>query len=389
MRRMGRSRLCFAFAAAAMVFGASAALVKTAVFTGDGPRGRGLVSWLRLVESSPELELVLVDADMIRAGALDGADLLIIPGGASVVEKKDLGPEGAARIRDFVRRGGGYIGACAGCCLALEEKDDPDRGIGLIPYRRIGSKGGFMMPIALNEKGAAAMGMDAGEYLVSYHGGPALVPSTNSVPDANVEAWATYASDFDCPKSSLKMFGHVALVGGTYGKGRLFAIACHPESNAFSLALVKGAFRFVLGREVTFPVVRVRRPRSLVVGAFTSAMSGVETARAILDIAACEGVDFFPMTPDEILTSQLDRVDYLVLPAGYEKFYKSKLSGQTRELVEQFVSAGGKVLAWGNAAAFAPSGTRVFVSAGECVDYIRREGAVSVTKGMHNGKEPR
>ena len=357
---------------AAMFFSVSAAPVKTAVFTGVGPRGRGLVSWLQLVQSSPELDLVLVDAKMIREGALDSVDLLVIPGGSSVVEKKDLGPEGAARIRDFVRKGGGYIGACAGCCLALEEKDNADRGIGLIPYKRIGSKGGFMMPIALNEKGATAMGMNAGEYRVSYHGGPALVPSTNSVPDANVEVWATYASDFDCPKSKLTLFGRIALVGGTYGKGRIFAIACHPESNVFSHGLVKGAFRFVLGREVTFPA-RIRRPRSLVVGAFTSAMSGVETARAILDIDASEGVDFFPMTSDEILTSQLDRVDYLVLPAGYEKFYKSKFSGQTRELVEKFASAGGRVLAWGNAVAIAPPGTRKFASAGECVDYIRRE----------------
>ena len=378
MGAIGNLRLCFAFAAAAMFFGASAAPAKTAVFTGAGPRGRGLVSWLQLVESSPELDLVLVDADMIRKGALDGVDLLIIPGGASVVEKKDLGSEGAARIRDFVRKGGGYIGTCAGCCLALEEKDDADRGIGLIPYRRIGSKGGFMMPIALNEKGAAAMGMDAGEYLVSYHGGPALEPSTNSVPDANVEVWATYASDFDCPKSKLKLFGRIALVGGTYGKGRLFAIACHPESNVSSHGLVKGAFRFVLGREVTFPI-RIRRPRSLAVGAFSTAMSGVETARALLDIDASEGVDFFPLTPDDILAGQLARVDYLVLPAGYEAFYKSKLSGQTRELVEKFVSAGGKALAWGNAAAFAPPGTRVFASAGECVDYIRRE-SVSQTR---------
>ena len=71
-----------------------------------------------------------------------------------------------------------------------EEKDDPDRGISLIPYRRIGSKGGFMMPIALNEKGAAALGMKPGEYKVSYHAGPILVPSTNAVPDAKVEVWA-------------------------------------------------------------------------------------------------------------------------------------------------------------------------------------------------------
>ena len=368
-----KPRLWVAFAVAMISIGAAAVPTKTAVYTGIGPRGRGCVSWLRLVESSPELELMLVDADMIRAGALDRAELLIIPGGASVVEKKDLGPEGAARIRDFVRRGGGYIGTCAGCCLALEEKGDPDRGIGLIPFNRIGNKGGFMIPIALNEKGAAALGMAPGEYKVSYHAGPVLVPSTNAVPDAKVEVWATYASDFDCPKSSLRMFGNIALVGGTYGKGRLFAIACHPEANVFSHGLVKGAFRFVLGREVTFPP-RIRRPRALVVGAFSSGMGGVETARALLDIDACEGVDFFPMTSDEILTGQLDRVDYFVLPAGHEPFYKVKYAGQTRELVESFASAGGKVLAWGNAAAFAPPSARVFANAGACIDFIRREG---------------
>ena len=374
MEIVGNLRSWLAFAAAAMLFGASATPAKTAVFAGDGPRGRGYISWLQLVKSSPELDLVPVDAGMIRAGALDSVDVLVIPGGSSIVEKKDLGPEGAARIRDFVRRGGGYIGTCAGCCLALDERDTPERGIGLIPYRRTGSKDGFMMPIRLNGKGAAAMGMDAGEYVVSYHGGPVLAPSTNSVPDANVEVWATYASDFDCPKSSLRMFDKIALVGGTYGKGRLFAIACHPEANVFSHGLLKGAFRFVLGREVTFPT-RIRRPRSLSVGAFTTAIGGLESAQALLDIDACEDVDFFPLTPDDIRASQLDRVDYLVFPAGYEPFYKTKFTGQTRELVEKFISAGGKALAWGNAAAFAPSGTRVFASAGECVDFIRREGA--------------
>ena len=367
-----RGALCFSIVAVSALFGASAAPAKTAVFMGNGPRGRGCVEWLRLVEASPELELVLVDAGMVRAGALDGVELLVVPGGASVVEKKDLGPEGAARIRDFVRKGGGYIGTCAGCCLVLDEKACPDRGIGLIPYKRIGSKDGFMMPIALNDKGAEAMGMKRGEYVVSYHGGPVLAPSTNSVPDANVETWATYASDFDCPKSKLKMFGRSALVGGTYGKGRIFAIACHPEANVFSLGLVKGAFRFVLGREVTFPA-RVRRPRSLAVGAFASAIGGVETARALLDIDACDGVDFFPVTPDDILSSQLDRVDYFVMPAGYGSFYAKQFSGQARELVGEFAAAGGKVLAWGNAAAFAPAGTRVFSSAAECVDFIRGE----------------
>ena len=73
--------IAFAFLSAGL-YQALAAPARTAVFVGDGPRGRGCVEWLRLVASSPELELHLVDAEMVRAGALDGAELLIMPGGA-------------------------------------------------------------------------------------------------------------------------------------------------------------------------------------------------------------------------------------------------------------------------------------------------------------------
>ncbi len=345
---------------------------RVAVFVGEGPRGRGCVSWLQLVESSPELELVLVDAEMIRNGALDKVDALVMPGGASVLEKRDLAPEGAKRIRDFIRDGGGYIGTCAGCCLALEEKGDLDRGIGLMPYNRIGSKGGFMMPIAINDRGAIAMGMKPGEYKVRYHGGPVLVPSTNSVPDAKVEVWGTYASDFDCPKSSLRMFGGIALVGGTYGKGRLFAIACHPESDAFRRDIVKGAFRYVLARPVTFPG-RIRAKKSYSVGLFSTVIGGVDTARAVLAMDAIPGADLLPLTGDEIEAGDLSHVDVLVMPGGVESFYEKKFTGAVRELVMDFAKAGGKVVAWGNGAKHAPTGAKVFATSAEAVSFLRGE----------------
>ena len=51
--------------------------------------------------------------------------------------------------------------------------------------------------------------------------------------------WGCYASDFDCPKSKLRMKGMGAIVGGTYGKGRVFTIACHPESYPAAKALLE------------------------------------------------------------------------------------------------------------------------------------------------------
>ena len=338
-------------------------------------RGRGCVEWFRLVNESPELEMTLVDGPAIADGALDGMDALVIPGGASVSEKKNLGPEGVKRVKDFIRAGGGYIGTCAGCSLLLDESAAPDRGISVIPFGREGSKGGFMMPLALNEKCAAATGLKPGQCNVSYHAGPILTPSTNFIEGADFDVWATYAGDFHSrDRPNLTMLGKPALVGGTYGRGRVFAITCHPEANIGSLDIVKGAFRYVLGRVVTFPP-RVRRQKSFTVAAFASVISGIDTARTLLDIDGIDGVDFFPVTGDEIFSGQLDRVDCLVLPDGNLGFYEKKYAGNIKELIEKFVADGGCVATWGNGAAVAPSGAKKFESGAALVESIRRKAA--------------
>eukprot|EP00928_Gymnodinium_smaydae_P040604 TRINITY_DN27521_c0_g1_i1.p1 TRINITY_DN27521_c0_g1~~TRINITY_DN27521_c0_g1_i1.p1 ORF type:complete len:300 (-),score=57.87 TRINITY_DN27521_c0_g1_i1:81-980(-) len=46
-------------------------------------------------------------------------DVLIVPGGSAAVDARLLGQAGLEAIRDFVRRGGGYCGVCAGAFLAL------------------------------------------------------------------------------------------------------------------------------------------------------------------------------------------------------------------------------------------------------------------------------
>ena len=286
MRRTGiillGAALAFGLANAdATACGQDGGRLKVGVYADEGASGIGAIEWFRLVHDSPEMELKLLDGEIVRAGGLDGLDVLVMPGGDSKLQFTSLGPDGISRMKKFVASGGGYIGTCGGCYLLLDRTGGSHKRAHMVPWDKSGAEPSLLYPtFNLNEKGAAALGMEPGEYKVSYHAGPILVPSTNAVPDAKVEVWATYASDFDCPKSKLQMFGNIALVGGTYGKGRLFAIACHPEANVFSLGLVKGAFRFVLGREVTFPT-RIRRPRSLVVGAFSSGIGGVVEERCM------------------------------------------------------------------------------------------------------------
>ena len=350
----------------------SARPLEVGVYAGTGPRSNGCVEWFRLVSASPEMNLTLLDGDDVRSGALGKLDLIVMPGGSSASIKKDLGPKGVAGLKDFIRNGGGYVGTCAGCSLLMEEKEDAARGISVIPYGRAGSKGKYLMPITVNERGSKAMGIKAGEYKVRYSAGPVLFPSTNKIEGASFEVWGCYASDFDCPKSKLRMKGMGAIVGGTYGKGRVFTIACHPESYPATHFILKGAFRYVTGREITFPP-RPRAVRALSVGFFSPVICGKEVAETAVALDKLQSVDLFPIAGEEIDTGMLDHIDYLVLPDGVSSRY-SALKGK-RELLDAYFSRGGKAVGWGAGAEHLPEGAVRCASGADTVKFLAGEAA--------------
>ena len=342
--------------------------VRTGVFSGNGPRANGFIAYLRLIANSPDLELTPVDAHDVRSGALDRLDLLVMPGGDSRSEKRDLGADGAARIREFLRRGGGYIGSCAGCCLLMDENMSPERGINVIPFYRTGSKGGYMMPVKVNAKGAKALGIAEKTYAIRYHGGPVLEPSTNVIAGASFEIWGTYEHDFGKPGSKPEMVGRGAMVGGTYGKGRVFAFAVHPENYSGTRELLRGAFRYVVGHDVAF-VERPRQVGSYVVGWFDNAVSGKDVAQAMLAVDTMTNVDLFPLSSDDIQHGMLDHVDLLVLPDGSKDFYRKKLTTAERTLIAAFQSRGGRIIGWGQGAKACPDAQEVASSA-EALDVV-------------------
>ena len=350
--------------------GGSARPIKTGVYAGRGISGNGAVEWFRIVQSSPELDLTLLDAAMIRDGGLDGLGLLVMPGGSSPEIKRELGTNGTARLRDFIRNGGGYIGTCAGCCLMMEEAPDPSRGIGVMPFYRSGSKGRFLLPIAVNAKGAKELGIKEGTYTVQYSHGPILEPSTQLVENASFEVWGTLRTDSGKYGSEPEMYGRAAIVGGTYGKGRVFTISCHPEFFENSRVIVAGAFRYVTGREVTLPV-RPRGRRALTVAAYAVCPVGVETARTLLAIDSDGALDLFPVNSEDIRRGLLDHCDALLFPHGK----KGRLDKGPQAIVDRVVSRGGFVLGWGGGNSRVPKGGRPCASADEALSALREYAA--------------
>ena len=344
--------------------------VKAGVYAGRGISGNGAVEWFRIVQSSPELEIKVLDSEMIRNGGLDGLDLLVMPGGSSPAIKRDLGTNGTARIKDFIRNGGGYVGTCAGCCLMMEEAPDPSRGIGVMPFYRSGSKGRYLIPIELNGKGAKALGINKGTYIVQYSHGPILEPSTQLVENASFEVWGTFRTDAGKYGNQPEMYGRAAVVGGTYGKGRVFVISCHPEFFENSRLIVEGAFRYVTGRNITLPV-RPRRRRALTVGAYAVYPIGVETAKTLLAIDGDASMDLFPVNDEDIRRGLLDHCDVLLFPHAD----KGKLAKGPQKIVDRFVSRGGFVLGWGGGTSRVPKEGKRCASAEEALSALREYAA--------------
>jgi len=74
----------------------------------------------------------LLTATDVRAGALPGYQLLVVPGGWASLRSEELGVDGQEELRRYVYRGGAYLGICGGAGLALQV----DEGLALIPVTR-------------------------------------------------------------------------------------------------------------------------------------------------------------------------------------------------------------------------------------------------------------
>lgn len=340
--------------------------LKVAVYADAGPSGIGAVEWFRLVNESPEMELHLVDGAGVRRGALDGIDLLVMPGGNSKTEFTTLGTNGVLKLKEFLRNGGGYIGTCAGCCLLM---DGEDRRARMMPWDRSGTENVTLFPtLDVNEKGAAALGIKKGGHVVRFHGGPFMWPTTNVIADAKMEVWATMDAEGTMkgrvdPKK--RMYGAAAMIGGTYGKGRVFVISAHPEYFNSTLYIVRGAFKYVTGRDVTFPA-RPRSRRAISVGFVSGGISGIDTAETAIALASEKDFDLVLIDVDGVKQRRLDHIDVLVLTSD-----KLAKNDAFKSALAEFVGRGGKVVGFKSGVSMLPPGGVVCGTRKDAVKTIR------------------
>ncbi|QEL20857.1 BPL-N domain-containing protein [Limnoglobus roseus] len=204
--------------------------VRVAVFAGEGARKtKGPVS--EVIDKLPGYETQLVTAEEIRGGKLKEFQVLIQPGGSGSGQAKDLGEDGRAKIKEYVKNGSGYIGICAGAYLASKSYDwslhilDAE-----VVDRAHWARGTGNVELKFSRTGKdffAAKGETVGIY---YGQGPLLAPGKDAgIPD--YEELAAYETEIHSKGGAQPgvMKGTTAAARGSFGTGRVFCFSPHPE----------------------------------------------------------------------------------------------------------------------------------------------------------------
>jgi len=203
--------------------------IRVAVYAGEGA-GLGLDAVLKVLAHQPEFAVHEVKGEAIRQGHLARYDVLIVPGGSGSKEAKGLGEKGRARIQEFVRKGGGYLGICAGAYLAT---CDYPWALHILNARVLDkehwNRGNAEVEIALSQRGREVLGAPHEMVAIHYAQGPLMAPAHHKgLPD--YETLATFRTQVAKNGASRDVMpGATAVAASEFGKGRVLCFSPHPE----------------------------------------------------------------------------------------------------------------------------------------------------------------
>jgi glutamine amidotransferase-like uncharacterized protein len=189
--------------------------------------------------------------ELARSGALDPFDVVVFCGGSGSGQAKSLGAAGAAQVKAFVQRGGGYVSSCAGTYLAtsgypwslkLTDADTVDS--------KHWARGSGPVDIELTAEGRKILGDYRGLQSVRYANGPLLGKAKDSGGLAPYTVLAHFRSDMAKNVPGGVMPNTPAMIAGAFGQGRVLCFSPHPEYTPPLQGMIARAVRWAAQRPV-------------------------------------------------------------------------------------------------------------------------------------------
>ncbi len=240
--------------------------LRVAVFKGLGADPECLTDAFESLKIDPAIQPQILGAADIVAGKLKRFDALVFPGGGGQRQMGNLGDLGKREILDFVRKGKGLVGLCAGAYMLSDtpgytcfhlggfeaiDREHDERGNGMVR---------FSFTAATFEIFPEFKGMS--EAFMQYFEGPVLIPAMNSKGSALAVMESDVHLKGDAPANMTN--GKTFLAWAEAGRGRVFMAVGHPENTPGMRWMLPRMVRWTLRKELipyAPEVVRVRRNR--------------------------------------------------------------------------------------------------------------------------------
>jgi len=217
---------------------------------GTGTAGVAPTNLLRCLGDRDEFAFRTAAPAEFRGTALEACDVVVCPGGSGSGQSKLLEAEGRAAIQEFVRRGGGYVGICAGAYLATSHYP---WSLAILDAHvldtRHWARGTGSVVLEVSPAGRRLLGIDGDEVDCYYGQGPLLAPGNrDDLPD--YEGLATYGTEIAKNGApSGVMVGTTAIAAGSFGQGRVICFSPHPEKTSGLEAVIRRGTRWAAGRD--------------------------------------------------------------------------------------------------------------------------------------------
>ena len=203
--------------------------LRVAIYEGAGSQDSGI----RDVENGVKL-LTGATIERLSATAFGERDLaefdeVVFSAGGATAQARAIGDDGRAKVRQFVQRGGGYLGICAGAYLACAEFD---WGLKLIAAETLSDRwerGVATVEMRLTPSGQQVLGAVEAPVRVAYENGPVIGPIEYEGMSAyrTLATFTTEVAENGSPAGI--MTGSPALAEARFGKGRVMIFSPHPE----------------------------------------------------------------------------------------------------------------------------------------------------------------
>ncbi len=227
------------------------------LFDGEGSSERGVANVTRVLDSAKDVYVAHLRPADVHSEALARFDVVIFSGGSGSQQAESIGRSGAKAVRRFVRRGGGYVGICAGAFLCSAHYDwsldlidtrvfTGSRTIEGVGRKQMWYRGGWAdVRMEMTDAGRQVFEQTPEFVDVRYHNGPIVSPKGHPglEPYEVLAYFRTETSRYPPQKGT--MVDTPAIVTGRFGDGRVISISPHPEATNGLDSMIDSALRAV------------------------------------------------------------------------------------------------------------------------------------------------